>query len=70
MKVRQRQGRTRSSADNDFKAQEKFLMEVAKRRAVAQMLAEESVLQVLRDSLVVLQNLKELVTKKEDNGNN
>lgn len=41
----------------DYKAQERFLMEVAKRTDVAQMMAEEVKLQGLRDTLSLLKRL-------------
>ena len=57
MKISRRQKRTRGNADLDYKAQERFLMEVAKRTAVAQMMAEEVKLQGLRDTLSLLKSL-------------
>ena len=62
MKISRRQKRTRGNADLDYKAQERFLMEVAKRTAVAQMLVEEIKLQGLRDTLSLLKSL----TNKEN----
>lgn len=68
MKISRRQKRTRGDADLDYKAQERFLMEVAKRTAVARMMVEETKLQGMRDSLVVLQALKQLADKENFKG--
>ena len=58
MKISRRQKRTRGNADLDYKAQESFLMEVANRKAVAQMWVEEVKLQGLRGTLSLLKSLR------------
>ena len=68
MKISRKQKRTRGNADLDYKAQERFLMEVAKRTAVARMLVEETKLQGMRDSLVILQTLKQLADEENLKG--
>ena len=62
MKISRRQKRTRGNADLDYKAQERFLMEVAKRTAIARMMVEETKVQGMRDTLSLLKSL----TNKEN----